>query len=58
MAKTRNGRGALIAFCGIDGCGKATQLKRTEKWLTARGHTAGLHSPFLTRHFANINPMR
>ena len=32
-----NGEGALVAFCGIDGCGKTTQLKLAEEWLTERG---------------------
>ena len=32
-----NGEGALVAFCGIDGCGKTTQLKLAEQWLTDRG---------------------
>lgn len=32
------GNGRLIAFCGIDGCGKTTQLKLAEKWLLDRGY--------------------
>ena len=31
------GEGALVAFCGIDGCGKTTQLKLAERWLADRG---------------------
>ena len=31
------GEGALVAFCGIDGCGKTTQLKLAEQWLADRG---------------------
>ncbi len=37
--KEAAGNGALIAFCGIDGCRKTTQLKLAEKWLADRGHT-------------------
>ena len=36
--KSTPGKGRLIAFCGIDGCGKTTQLKLAEKWLLDRGH--------------------
>ncbi len=38
MLKNAAGNGRLIAFCGIDGCGKTTQLKLAEKWLLDRGH--------------------
>ena len=31
------GEGVLVAFCGIDGCGKTTQLKLAEEWLADRG---------------------
>jgi len=30
--------GKLIAFCGLDGCGKTTQIKRLVKWLEENGH--------------------
>ncbi len=30
--------GKLITFCGLDGCGKTTQIKRLVKWLEERGH--------------------
>ena len=32
------GKGGLVAFCGIDGCGKTTQLTLAEKWLVEHGH--------------------
>ena len=37
--KSAAGNGRLIAFCGIDGCGKTTQLKLAEKWLLDRGYS-------------------
>ena len=30
--------GKLITFCGLDGCGKTTQIKRLVEWLEERGH--------------------
>ena len=30
--------GKLIAFCGLDGCGKTTQIKRLVQWLEERGY--------------------
>lgn len=36
---TANGRGVLVAFCGIDGCGKTTQLERARDWLEKAGHS-------------------
>ena len=30
--------GKLITFCGLDGCGKTTQIKRLAKWLEENGH--------------------
>ena len=38
MVSSATGKGALIAFCGMDGCGRTTQLKLAEKWLLDRGH--------------------
>lgn len=35
---TATGRGVLVAFCGIDGCGKTTQLERAGDWLENAGH--------------------
>lgn len=29
--------GKLITFCGLDGCGKTTQIKRLSKWLEEKG---------------------
>ena len=29
----------MVAFCGIDGCGKTTQLRLAEAWLAERGQT-------------------
>jgi dTMP kinase len=29
--------GKLITFCGLDGCGKTTQIKRLAKWLEEKG---------------------
>ncbi len=34
--------GKLITFCGLDGCGKTTQIKRLVKWLEANGHKVHL----------------
>lgn len=31
-------KGKLITFCGLDGCGKTTQIKRLVKWLEDNGH--------------------
>lgn len=31
-------KGKLITFCGLDGCGKTTQIKRLVKWLKDNGH--------------------
>ena len=39
MGNTTAGKGALVAFCGIDGCGKTTQLRLAEAWLAERGQT-------------------
>ncbi len=39
MGNTAAGKGALVAFCGIDGCGKTTQLRLAEAWLAERGQT-------------------
>lgn len=30
--------GKLITFCGLDGCGKTTQIRRLVKWLEDNGH--------------------
>ncbi len=30
--------GKLITFCGLDGCGKTTQIHRLEEWLTNEGY--------------------
>lgn len=30
--------GKLITFCGLDGCGKTTQIKRLVKWLEEHGY--------------------
>lgn len=30
--------GKLITFCGLDGCGKTTQIKRLTEWLESKGH--------------------
>lgn len=30
--------GRLITFCGLDGCGKTTQIKKLAAYLEARGH--------------------
>lgn len=30
--------GKLITFCGLDGCGKTTQIKCLVKWLEDKGH--------------------
>lgn len=30
--------GKLITFCGLDGCGKTTQIKHLVKWLEDNGH--------------------
>ncbi|PWL98741.1 MAG: dTMP kinase [Clostridiales bacterium] len=30
--------GKLITFCGLDGCGKTTQIKRLVDWLESKGH--------------------
>lgn len=30
--------GKLITFCGLDGCGKTTQIKRLVKWFEDNGH--------------------
>ncbi len=30
--------GKLITFCGLDGCGKTTQIRRLIKWLESNGH--------------------
>jgi len=30
--------GKLITFCGLDGCGKTTQIKRLVEWLESNGH--------------------
>ena len=38
MVSNATGEGALIAFCGIDGCGRTTQLKLAQKWLVRRQH--------------------
>ena len=38
MVRNATGEGALIAFCGINGCGRTTQLKLAEKWLVKRQH--------------------
>ena len=38
MVSKATGEGALIAFRGMDGCGRATQLKLAEKWLAKRQH--------------------
>ena len=39
MGNAAAGNGALVAFCGIDGCGKTTQLRLAEAWLAEQGHT-------------------
>lgn len=30
--------GKLIVFCGLDGCGKTTQINQLVKWLESNGH--------------------
>lgn len=30
--------GKLITFCGLDGCGKTTQINRLVDWLESKGH--------------------
>lgn len=30
--------GKLVTFCGLDGCGKTTQINRLEQWLTEQGY--------------------
>ena len=30
--------GKLITFCGLDGCGKTTQIKRLKEWLENNGY--------------------
>ena len=30
--------GKLITFCGLDGCGKTTQIRRLVKWLEDNGY--------------------
>ncbi|MBR6051865.1 MAG: dTMP kinase [Clostridia bacterium] len=30
--------GKLITFCGLDGCGKTTQINKLEEWLTNEGY--------------------
>ena len=37
QAGPAGGRGGLIAFCGIDGCGKTTQLELARGWLDNAG---------------------
>lgn len=36
--------GRLITFCGLDGCGKTTQIRKLQIWLEAQGY-----SVFLTK---------
>ena len=36
--KPHGGKGRLITFCGLDGCGKSTMIRRTEAYLTSLGY--------------------
>lgn len=36
--KPHGGKGVLITFCGLDGCGKSTMIRRTEAYLTSLGY--------------------
>ena len=40
--KPHGERGMLITFCGLDGCGKTTQIRRLEAHLTSLGHAVVL----------------
>ncbi|MDY5627628.1 MAG: dTMP kinase [Clostridia bacterium] len=48
--KPHNTKGHLITFCGLDGCGKSTMIKRFAKWLQKEYDI----SPFLTREPTNL----
>lgn len=48
--KQHNTKGTLITFCGLDGCGKSTMIKRFTEWLQKK---YGI-SPFLTREPTNL----
>lgn len=44
-----NTKGTLITFCGLDGCGKSTMIKRVTEWLQKEYNI----SPFLTKEPSN-----
>lgn len=36
--KPHGGSGCLITFCGLDGCGKSTMIRKTEEYLASLGY--------------------